>query len=97
MLFIFTGKDKPDAFEQRLAVRPIHLEHLKSLGDKLVLAGPIWDENEKPQGSLLVLEADSLAAATAAFEADPFVIEGIFASYEIKRWNLVINNLSKKD
>lgn len=97
MLFVFIGKDKPDALELRLAVRPTHLEHLNALGDKLVLAGALWDDNDKPEGSVMVLEAESLEAAKASFGADPFVTEGVFASYEVKRWNLAINNMIKKD
>tara|TARA_R110000868_G_scaffold4491_7_gene28231 strand:+ start:708 stop:1001 length:294 start_codon:yes stop_codon:yes gene_type:complete len=96
MLFVFIGKDKPDNLEQRLAVRPEHLEHLNSLGDKLVAAGALWDDNEKPEGSVMVLEADSLEAAKTAFAADPFVQQGVFASWEVKRWNLAIDHMAKR-
>jgi len=96
MLFVFIGKDKLDNLEQRLAVRPVHLEHLNSLGDKLVAAGALWDDNEKPEGSVMVLEADSLEAAKTAFAADPFVQQGVFASWEVKRWNLAIDHMAKR-
>ncbi|MCZ4347336.1 YciI family protein [Devosia neptuniae] len=96
MLFVFIGKDKPDNLEQRLAVRPVHLEHLNSLGDKLVAAGALWDDSEKPEGSVMVLEADSLEAAKTAFAADPFVHQGVFASWEVKRWNLAIDHMAKR-
>lgn len=96
MLFVFIGRDKPDNLEQRLAVRPVHLDHLKSLGDSLVAAGAIWDDAEKPEGSVMVLEAESLEAARAAFAADPFVQQGVFASWEVKPWKLAIDNMAKK-
>jgi uncharacterized protein len=96
MLFVFIGKDKPNGLDHRLAVRPVHLEHLKSLGEKLVLAGATWDADEKPDGSVMVLEAESLEAATATFGADPFVQQGVFASWEVKRWNLAIDHTASR-
>ena len=95
MLYAMIARDKPGTGEQRTATRPVHLDHLHSLGDTLVLAGAVLDENGTPDGSLMVVEAESIEAARAMFEADPFVKEGIFASYEIKPWRVAINNMSK--
>lgn len=95
MLYAMTAKDKPGSGEQRTATRPVHMEHLASLGDKLVLAGALLNAEGVPEGSLMVLEAETLEAATAAFERDPFVTAGIFASYEIKAWRVAINHMAK--
>lgn len=97
MLFAMIAKDKPCSSEQRTAVRPVHLDHLNSLGEKLVLAGALLSEAGVPEGSLMVIEAETIEAATASFLADPFITAGIFASYEIKPWRLAINNMTKKD
>lgn len=97
MLFAMIAKDKPGNSEQRTAVRPVHLDHLKSLGNKLVLAGALLNDAGVPEGSLMVLEAETVEEATAGFLADPFIAAGIFASYEIKPWRLAINNTTKKD
>jgi hypothetical protein len=67
------------------------LQHLDSLGEKLVLAGPFQDENGQSIGSFVVLEADSLEAAKALFDQDPFVVEGVFGSWEISRFALTLN------
>lgn len=90
-LYAIIAKDRPNGLAQRLAVRPEHLKHLDSLGERLVLAGPFQDEEGKPTGSLVVIEAADLAAATADFEKDPFIREGLFGSYEITRWGFSIN------
>jgi uncharacterized protein YciI len=45
----------------------------------------------------MVVEAESLEAATALFMADPFIKEGIFGTTEIKPWRVAINNMAKKD
>lgn len=90
-LYSFIAKDKAGGLDHRLAVRPKHLAHLDSLGDKLVLAGPFQTEDGKPTGSFMVIEADDLDAAKALYAKDPFVSEGVFDTYEISRWALTIN------
>ncbi|MCS6762259.1 MAG: hypothetical protein MO846_09995 [Candidatus Devosia symbiotica] len=50
MLFVFIGKDKPGNLEQRLAVRPVHLEHLNALSETLVAVGAVLDGEDKPDG-----------------------------------------------
>ena len=92
MLYAIIAEDRPNGLEHRLAVRPTHLKHLETLGDKLVFAGPFLDENEKPTGSLMVIDAQSRAEAEAMAAQDPFVTQGVFARYEVKRWNWGINN-----
>ncbi|HTM78867.1 MAG TPA: YciI family protein, partial [Devosia sp.] len=54
------------------------------------------DEAGNANGSLLVVEAASLEDGKALAAADPFVTEGVFASYEVKRWNWGINNPDKR-
>ena len=96
MLFAMIARDKPGSLDRRLAVRPVHLEHLNGLGDKLVYAGALLDADGNPEGSLLVYEADSLEAATTALNADPFIAEGIFETVEIKPWRIAINHSGRE-
>jgi len=95
-LYALIAKDKPNGLEHRLAVRPEHLKHLDTLGQKLVMAGPFQTEEGKATGSWVVIEAGNLSEATRLFEADPFVVQGVFQSYEITRWNWGINNPDKR-
>ena len=95
MLYAMIAKDKPGTGDQRTATRPVHLDHLNALGDKLVLAGALLDGDGKPEGSLMVVEAETIEAATAMFMADPFIEEGIFGTTEIKPWRIAINNMAK--
>ena len=92
MLYAIIADDKPNGVEHRLAVRPRHLAHIETLGDRVVFAGPFLGSDEKPNGSLVVIEAASLEEAEAMARADPYVSEGVFASYVVRRWNWVINN-----
>jgi uncharacterized protein YciI len=90
-LYSIIARDKEDGFEHRQAVRPTHLQHLDNLGDKLVFAGPFQTEEGKATGSFMVIEAADLDSAKVLFEQDPFIKEGVFASYDISRWALTIN------
>ncbi len=94
MLFAVICKDKPDSLELRLANRPDHVDFLKGLGSSLKLAGPFTSEDgEGMDGSLLIVEAESQAAAEAMVANDPYAGAGLFASTEVKPWKLVINGL----
>lgn len=92
MLYAMIAKDAPGALQTRLDTRPVHLEHLKSLGKKLVFAGALLNAEEQPEGSIVIFDAETLAEAEAMAAADPFVPAGVFASYEVKRWRVAINN-----
>lgn len=94
MLYAMIARDRPGTLDLRLAARPAHLEHLDSLGQTLLLAGALLDEKGNPEGSLVVVEAETLEAATAIFHADPFVKQGIFEHVEIKPWRLAYDHMS---
>ena len=96
MLFAMIAKDAPGSGERRTATRPVHLDHLNALGDRLVLAGALMAADGNPEGSLLVIEADTLESATASLMADPFVKEGIFGSVEIRPWRVAINHSGRE-
>jgi uncharacterized protein YciI len=94
MLFAFIGKDKPSHLQVRVDNRPAHVEFLNGLNSKgtLKFAGPLLDEESKPCGSLVVIEADDLASAKEILAGDPFAKVGLFASTEVIAWNWVFNN-----
>jgi len=96
LLYAMIAKDKPGMGEKRVATRPVHLAHLNALGDKLALAGALVNAEGAPEGSLIVLEADSLEAATEKLMADPFIKEGIFGDVQIKLWRVAINHTGKE-
>jgi uncharacterized protein YciI len=91
MLYAILGRDAPDALAKRRVVRPAHLERMHALvaAGRIVVAGPlpaIDSPDPGPagfSGSLIVGEFDSLDAARAWIEADPYVTQGVFASVEV--------------
>lgn len=92
MLFAIIAEDKPDGLEHRMAVRPTHLKHLETISDRMVFAGPFLDAGGKPCGSLMVIEAADQAEAEAMVARDPYVVEGVFESYQVRPWSWGINN-----
>ncbi|TWB51988.1 hypothetical protein FBZ98_105474 [Rhizobium sp. ERR 922] len=94
MLFAFVCKDKPGHLNVRMETRPAHLEHLNKLNAEgtLKMAGPFLDAEGKPNGSLVIVEAESVEAAKALADADPYTKAGLFESVEIKPFNWVFNN-----
>ncbi|MCG8446652.1 MAG: YciI family protein [Hyphomicrobiales bacterium] len=90
MLYALICTDKAHALDTRMANRPEHLEFLKSLGDRLKIAGPFLDDEGNPTGSLVVIEASNRDEALAVSEEDPYARAGLFETVEIRpfSWNI---------
>ena len=88
MLYVIIGHDAPDAREKRPAVRPAHLAHLEPLAraGRVKIAGPFLDRT----GSLIVVEAASLAEVWDLVGRDPYVTEGVFNRVEVKPFQQVL-------
>ena len=93
MLFAFLCKDKPDHLNLRMETRPEHVEHLNRLNAEgtLKMAGPFLDGDGKPNGSLVIVEAATLADAQVLADSDPYAKAGLFESVEVKPFNWVFN------
>lgn len=93
MLFAVICNDKPGHLETRLEARPDHLVYLEELNarGRLAFAGPFIDSEGKPNGSLVVVQADDLKAAELIAGGDPYAKAGLFASVEIRAWNWTFN------
>lgn len=92
MLYALICEDRPDAGTLRPDTRPAHLEYLNGLGATLKFAGPFVGSDDKPDGSLLVVEAASAEEARAIADADPYAVAGLFSSVTIRQWKWVVNN-----
>jgi uncharacterized protein len=92
MLYVLICTDKPDSLDLRMSLRPAHLAFLDKLGAQLKGAGPFLGHDEKPNGSLVIIEAADRQHAEAIAAQDPYAIAGLFASVEIKPWKWLIKN-----
>ena len=98
MLYSIVGIDKPDSLEARMAVRPAHvarLDELKAQG-RLIIAGPnpAIDSTDPGEagftGSIVIAEFDSLEAAQAWAESDPYLESGAYESVMVKPFKQVL-------
>ncbi|PZO80083.1 MAG: hypothetical protein DI629_07940 [Mesorhizobium amorphae] len=93
MLVAFIAKDRPGQLETRMSVRPEHVEFLNKLNAEgtLAFAGPFLGEDGKPNGSLVVVEAESVDAAGKILAEDPYAKAGLFETTSLSAWNWVFN------
>jgi len=92
MLYAILCNDKPDSLQVRLDTRPTHLEYLNGLGDALKFAGPFLDGEGKPNGSMVVVEAESVEQARKIAENDPYARASLFAAVDVRPWNWALKN-----
>ncbi|HKS15588.1 MAG TPA: YciI family protein [Pseudomonas sp.] len=98
MLYAIIASDVADSLEKRLAARPAHIERLQQLKaeGRVVLAGPhpAIDSNDPGaagfSGSLIVAEFDSLTAAQAWADADPYIAAGVYDKVVVKPFKQVL-------
>ncbi|MFC3679433.1 YciI family protein [Bacterioplanoides pacificum] len=98
MWYAIISQDVENSLEKRQSARPAHLERLNALKDegRLLIAGPhpAIDSNDPGEagfsGSLVVAEFDSLSAAQAWADADPYVAAGVYQQVTVKPFKKVL-------
>ena len=98
MLYAVIAQDVADSLEKRMSARPAHVERLNALKDdgRLILAGPhpAIDSSDPGSagfsGSLIVAEFESLEAAQAWADTDPYITAGVYDSVIVKPFNKVL-------
>lgn len=83
----------PDYVERRGAFRAEHLEKAWASHDRgeLVLGGAFADP---PDGAVLIFKADSPDVVRQFAEADPYVVNGLVASWRVREWTTVAGALA---
>lgn len=97
MLYMIYAEDNADSLKKRLPVRQAHLARLQLLHDegRLLTAGPMpaVDSNEPGAagfvGSVVIAQFESLEAAKAWAEDDPYVAAGVYRNISVNPYNKV--------
>lgn len=92
MLFVLICTDKPGSLDVRLAARAQHLAYLETYQTRLVQAGPLLDTDDRPCGSLLIVDVADRAEAAGFAEADPYARAGLFESVVIRPYRQVFRD-----
>ncbi len=98
MYYAIIAQDVENSLEARLKARPDHLARLTQLTEegRLLIAGPHPAiDSEDPgeagfSGSLVVAEFDSLTAAQAWADADPYIAAGVYKEVTVKPYKKVL-------
>lgn len=88
MRFAVICRDKSGHLAVRQANRAAHLAYIEATG-LVEMAGPFL-ENGEMCGSLVILQADSLASAQSWVAGDPYGHAGLFESVAVTEWKKVI-------
>jgi uncharacterized protein YciI len=101
MLYAVWASDAPGTGDERRRVREAHRARLRSPAPhavQVLQAGATLDaEAGGMNGTLLVVQADDMAAVRAFVEGDPYVAAGVYASVEIRPWRCGLGPLSNID
>ncbi|MDN3650427.1 YciI family protein [Reinekea marina] len=98
MWYAIIAEDHPNSLQNRLSVRPAHVERLKALQaeGRLLVAGPNPAiDSEDPSdagftGSLIIAEFDALEDAKLWADADPYIEAGVYSKVVVKPFKKVL-------
>ncbi|PSJ46818.1 hypothetical protein C7I36_02615 [Zobellella taiwanensis] len=98
MWYVIFSEDVPNSLPMRKETRPAHLARLQALAEegRLLVAGPnpAIDAEDPAEagftGSTVIAEFDSLDAARAWADADPYNAAGVYASVIVKPFRKVL-------
>jgi len=97
MYYAVISQDVEESLEKRMSVRADHIARLESLRDegRLLTAGPHPKiDSEDPgtngfTGSLIIAEFESLQAAQAWADDDPYIAAGVYEKVIVKPYKKV--------
>lgn len=92
-LFIISWMDKPGGLPVRMATREAHLAYVAANPGVVRLGGPFLDGSDMA-GSMLVVEAESLEAAQAFHDGDPYKAAGLFETSTVRPWRVTVGALA---
>jgi uncharacterized protein YciI len=92
--FIFTGIDRADGLDARMAAREAHLAYVRGQPEIVVLGGPLLDDDGKMIGSILVLDLPDMAAARDFIANDPYGQAGVFETSDLRAWNITLGKIA---
>ncbi len=96
MQFLVRAYDGAGMLDKRMEVRPSHLEGMAKLGDHIISAGGLLDEEGKMKGSALILDFADRKELDEYLANEPYVKANVWEKIEVETINVVIANNLKK-
>ncbi len=92
MQFLIRAYDGEGKLDQRMEVRPRHLEGMKKMSAHIISAGGLLDEEGKMKGSALIMDFASRKELDDYIAHEPYVVEHVWEKIEVESMNVVIAN-----
>ncbi|RYF90743.1 MAG: YciI family protein [Caulobacteraceae bacterium] len=92
-LFVISCLDKEGGLPLRMATREAHLAYIAAHREMVKLAGPFLVEGEMA-GSMLVVEAETLAEVEAFANGDPYKLAGLFETTFVRAWKVTLGSVT---
>ena len=92
-LFVLTCLDHKNGLDRRMAARPKHLAYVDQHLDMVKIAGPLLDDEGQMAGSMFIINAPDKAAVEAFSAADPYRLNDVFASVDIRAIKVTVGAL----
>jgi hypothetical protein len=91
--FLLFYEGAPDYLERRPQFRSAHLRHAWDAYERgeLIVAGALADPVD---GAVLMFESEDSAAAEQFAQADPYVVNGLIKSWNVREWTTVVGDLA---
>ncbi len=92
-LFVISWLDREGGLPIRLATREAHLAYVADHPGVVKLGGPYLNGDDMA-GSMIIIEAEDLAAAQAFHDNDPYKAAGLFETSTVRPWRITIGGLA---
>ena len=87
MPFAISFVDAPDVLEKKRQIRSVHIDYvMQNVGRIITSGGYFPDDDDFPNGGLIILDVATRQEAEDYIKSDPFLLNGIFNEYTIRRW-----------
>ena len=92
MPYLITFMDAPGTDrERKSSFRAIHIEYVTRNADRIIISGGTFpDDDDFPNGGMIVLNVENRKDAVDYIENDPFFLNGIFTKYTVQRFRKFI-------
>jgi uncharacterized protein YciI len=78
--------DRPNSEQLRTKIRPDHLAYLKRYEEKIAIGGPILGEENKPTGTVLIMNFNDQKSVDDFLEREPYHKGGLFETRIVRPW-----------
>lgn len=94
MPYVITFVDDPATDrEKKSALRSTHIDYVTRNAARIIASGGLFpDDDDFPNGGLIILDVQNRSDAVAYIENDPFFLNGIFSTYTIHRFRKFVFN-----